>query len=377
MPSEAQLKEISARLKKGEKIDTITPRELLQWFGAKRRGWHVVREIKDALYNHDLRTDPDFEFEYFDGPIKIELGKAERDRNPNILDIDFGSPDTALPPPTAQVIAFPGVEAQQSRPITTDPTYRIGKLASANTSPVWVKPNSTMASAMTIMLANDFSQLPVMTSERDVKGVVSWESIGARLAVGRQCAEVRECMDDAVVISDNTSLFDAILPIVKNQYVLVRDATNRISGIVTASDLSITFRELAEPFLLLDKIENHLRSLVFRSGFTIDQLRSAADETMPREIDGVSDLTIGEYIRLLEKAESWSQLKLAIDRVVFVKLLDEVRQIRNDVMHFNPDPRKPEDLDPLRKLAVLLQKLRRAGISETQKPSRKETICPE
>jgi|HubBroStandDraft_2_1064218.scaffolds.fasta_scaffold1231008_1 hypothetical protein len=98
---------------------------------------------------------------------------------------------------------------------------------------------------------------------------------------------------------------------------------------------------------------------------------------MPREIDGVSDLTIGEYIRLLEKAESWSQLKLAIDRVVFVKLLDEVRQIRNDVMHFNPDPRKPEDLDPLRKLAVLLQKLRRAGISETQKPSRKETICPE
>ena len=169
-------------------------------------------------------------------------------------------------------------------------------------------------------------------------------------------------MDEPTVIIDNTSLFDAIFPIINYQYVLVRDATNRISGIVTASDLSTTFRELAEPFLLLDEIENHIRSLIIRSGFTIDQLRSVADEGMRRDAESVNDLTIGEYIRLLERPESWSQLNLAIDRVSFVGMLDEVRKIRNDVMHFNPDPRRPEDLDPLRKLVGLLQKLRRAQV---------------
>ena len=43
------------------------------------------------------------------------------------------------------------------------------------------------------------------------------------------------------IITYDTSLFEAITEIVKHEYVLVRDGTNKISGIVTTSDLSGEF----------------------------------------------------------------------------------------------------------------------------------------
>jgi CBS domain-containing protein len=41
----------------------------------------------------------------------------------------------------------------------------IGRLRSANRPPVSVKPQQKLSEAVTIMLANDFSQLPVMGTE--------------------------------------------------------------------------------------------------------------------------------------------------------------------------------------------------------------------
>ncbi|WP_459162147.1 hypothetical protein ACQ5SK_08415 [Bradyrhizobium japonicum] len=58
------------------------------------------------------------------------------------------------------------------------------------------------------------------------------------------------------------SIFDAIPVIVTHQYVLVRSEDGRITGIITASDLSEQFQLLAEPFLLLGEIENLLRGLI-------------------------------------------------------------------------------------------------------------------
>jgi CBS domain len=208
------------------------------------------------------------------------------------------------------------------------------------------------------MLANDFSQLPVMIGEREVKGVVSWSSIGSRLALGMKCAEVRECMDGPHIISADTSLFDAITEIVKKQYVLIRDTNNKISGIVTTSDLSLEFRQLTEPFLLLAEIENHVRGLIQRGRFTTEQLRSCCDPNdRDRVINGMFDLTFGDYIHLLEKTGLWSQLKLSIDRAIFIANLDKVREIRNDVMHFDPDGITESDLEALRKFVSFLQRL--------------------
>ena len=65
--------------------------------------------------------------------------------------------------------------------------------------------------------------------------------------------------------------------------------------------------------------------------------------------------TFGEYVRLLENADRWAQLALPIDRGTFVDKLDAVRRIRNDVMHFNPDPVPPDSVDKLRNILSMIR----------------------
>jgi len=212
------------------------------------------------------------------------------------------------------------------------------------------------------MLANDYSQMPVMTSEREVKGMISWTSIGTRLAVGRAGNYVRELMDGHHEIRAESSLFQAIPIIVEHQYVLIRGNGNKITGIVTASDLALQFQQLAEPFLLLGEIENHIRRILGDS-FSTEELTSVRDpQDSQRKITSVADLSFGEYIRLLENDGRWKKVKLSIDRAVFCAQLNKVREIRNDVMHFDPDGILPADLERLRDFAHFLQRLQTIGV---------------
>ena len=52
---------------------------------------------------------------------------------------------------------------------------------------------------------------------------------------------------------------------------------------------------------------------------------------------------------------------MSIDRKEFVKHLDEVRRIRNDVMHFNPDGLSEEQTKKLRDIAKFFEHLVRVG----------------
>lgn len=221
-----------------------------------------------------------------------------------------------------------------------------------------VKPNSTLREAVTLMLTHDFSQLPVMQSERDVKGVVSWESIGRRLAAGDRDETVTKFMVPHHELSADISLFAAIGRIVEHDYVLIRDHQKKITGIVTTSDLSLQFHQLGEPFLLLGEIENHIRRLV-GGKFTQEELTANRDPAdAGREVSSVSDLTFGEYVWLLQNPDNWERLDIFIDRGVFIGQLDKIRLIRNDVMHFDPDGLSPSDLETLRSFVLFLQRLR-------------------
>ena len=206
------------------------------------------------------------------------------------------------------------------------------------------------------MMARDFSQLPVMTGERDVQGIISWRSIGSRLALGYPAVVVDKLMEQAHEVRADTSIFEAISLIVQHGYVLVRGEHHKITGIVTASDLSLQFRTLTEPFLLLSEIENLIRNMI-GDRFSQAELAAAYEPDADREVHNVADLTFGEYIRLLENPKRWDRLKLAVDRVLFCKDLDRVRRIRNDVVHFGPDGITTEDLDMLRDFTRFLKQL--------------------
>src|SRR3954464_12021021 len=117
------------------------------------------------------------------------------------------------------------------------------------------------------------------------------------------------------------------------------------------------FRQLTEPFLLLGEIENLLRNMI-APRFTLGELSVARDPSGGRrEIHAVADLAFGDYVQLLQEPRRWDKLSLAVDRGLFCKGLDRVRQIRNDVMHFDPDGITDEDLQKLRDFANFLKEL--------------------
>jgi len=350
---EDRLNKVAELLRQGKEVPPVTVREFLSWSQTQRRGRWVVGWIREHLKNAGLETDPDFEAAYLDSPIEFSLvQQAASERKPD--------EDAII---EAELISTPA-STSPGLPIGySDPSYRISKLAAANNPPIFIAPDATIQQAVTVMLTNDFSQLPVMTTERDVKGAISWESIGTRLVLGKGGPQVRDFMDNHHEIRSDSSLFEAIPIVAKHQYVLIRGSDNRITGIVTESDLNLQFQQLAEPFLLLDEIENHIRRIL-ADKFSSNELAGVRDpKDGDRTIRGVEDLTFGEYVRLMENDDRWKKINIQVDRVTFCKALDQVRRVRNDVMHFDPDGIPPNDLERLRDFAGFLKKLQAIGAS--------------
>jgi predicted transcriptional regulator len=343
-----RLEKIAADLEASESVQPITTREFLSWFGAKRRGYWVVIGIRNALRKADLRTLPDFESNYIDANLRLVPADSDSNSAVGEIETEESEPTSESDPSVASASEFDA------------PAYIVSRLEAANKKLTSVAPDVTLREAITLMMMNDFSQLPVMTSEREVKGIVSWASIGARLAVGKnqngnEERFVRDFMETHQEIRANASLFAAIDVIVQQQYVLVRGLDQKVTGIVTATDLSLQFKQLTEPFLLLGEVENHLRKLLAHR-FSQEELASVCEDEN-RTVDGVADLTFGEYQRLLEDPTNWTKMAINLDRATFCKKLDKIREIRNDVMHFDPDGIVPDDLRGLREFAQFLRLL--------------------
>ena len=171
--------------------------------------------------------------------------------------------------------------------IRQDSTLRMGSIKAARTGVASVAPDHPLSRATTLMQLKQFSQLPVMTSEYTVKGVISWESIANCMVLGKECIVVSDCMVPAHEIAITTPLLTVVDDITAHGYVLVRDEWKRISGIVTTSDLSDRFMQSAEAFLLTGEIEGYLRRLIQSGHFTQEELEKMSVSEDRSEIQGV------------------------------------------------------------------------------------------
>lgn len=336
----------------------ITGRQLLGWFDAERRGSRIVARIRGELRRRKLKTDPDFNEVWVDVPIRMKslrpVAPPAATREPGggapsapRTDAVFRT-DGAATPPAVELDG--GADA-------VEPVLRIGRMEGANRPIVAVAPNTPIAQATTLMMLRDFSQLPVIQNDRGLKGAVTWRSIGLAAALGRTITTVNDCMVKAEEVSWDTPVLDAINMVVSAEFVLVRGKDKSLQGIITAADLSLLFRALSEPFLLLGQVENMVRLLVARA-FTVEEMKAARNpgETS-REVSDVSDLSFGEYVRLLEPSDAWPKLKVTFDREPFLRDLRSVHAIRNDVVHFDPDPLGPGDIALLRNFAAFLDQV--------------------
>jgi 5-hydroxyisourate hydrolase-like protein (transthyretin family) len=116
---------------------------------------------------------------------------------------------------------------------------------------------------------------------------------------------------------------------------------------------------LSEPFLLLARIENQIRRLI-QDVFDIDTLRAACDERdsdRKAKVTRASQLTFGEYQRIFENEDNWTKLGFVACRKTFCEQLDEVRKLRNEIMHFHPDVIEEGDFEQLRRFLRLIEQL--------------------
>lgn len=337
MPSEGhrRLTEIAKKAKADLKAGVApsskktTVRELLRWYGYARRGRHVVAQIRRSLSKLDLRTVPNFDSPFWiDQEISIEYHRR-----------------------TAHDVA--------DSTSTSDPTVRLGALDAAHRPVTVVDPDHTLSTAITVMMANDFSQVPATKDSRKIQGVVSWQSIGSRLALKRRTEFARDAMDPAQENHIDEPLLDVIHDIGKHGYTLARGDDQSITGIVTVDDVVQQFTQLAEPFLIIGEIEGYLRALI-HTKFTSDDLKQATRDN--NAATGVDELDFGSYCRLLSHEDRWNRLGLPLDRKSFVARLDTVREIRNDVMHFSPEGLEPEERQMLNRTVALFRDLRRMGV---------------
>ncbi len=183
-----KLQTIAQEVRNTGEPHTVTVRELLRFFNAERRGHLVVRMIRDGLTEAGVRTEPDFEGEF--------IG--------NEIDIVAVSPDESGPPAGRE--EPPAEEGLGSGGGIEDPGLTVGQLPTANkpNDLVKISRDKTVAEAATLMLAYDYSQLPVMQNDRDIDGMISWRSIGRARAKRAACEYVRDCLEEAESVRWNT-----------------------------------------------------------------------------------------------------------------------------------------------------------------------------
>ena len=340
-----QLKDTAQSLQAGNRR-RVKVRTLLTWFGQKRRGSSVVWTIRRALEELGLRTDPEFSTVGIDAFVSFSVAPTKATAAEDHSGTSGGIAAKGNVGPTKSSAA--------------DPALDVGMLPAASSGVITGTRDSTVTEAVTKMMYHNYSQLPVTQDLRRIDGMISWRSIGVARTTkgGKDCDYVSDCYDrDCSTVGLDTPLLDAVAKIARNEVVLVLGPDKRITGIVTTSDLSLKYHELAAPFLLLQEIEYRLRLLI-DDAFSKEELAEARDpRDDKRTIEEAADLTFGEYIRLVESDENWVRLSLSLDRRVLVKLLRDVRDVRNEIMHFSPDDLSSENLNKIEKLRKLLEQL--------------------
>jgi hypothetical protein len=323
----------------------VPVRDLLGLWGAKRRSFQAVDQINRDLRRHGLRAVPSI----IDVPIDDEVTL----KNVNLTVVPpQEKPSTADPkPPPAESVVVSSA-AISDLPVR----MKVSWVPSANWPVERVPPDAELTLAQARMLRHDYSQLAVQGGERSEVDAISWESI-AKARMGNPSATIRDAVVSATCVDWNDDLLPLIPAIIELGYVFVRGQDRKLSGIVTTADLSKQFEEFANPFLMLGEIERGLR-VVIDDAFSTDVLRAIRDERdSNRAVESAADLTVGEMLRLLQVPANFEQLGWIMDRGEFISAMEEIRALRNEIMHFSPDAVGPDELRALRNFQQMLQKL--------------------
>lgn len=301
----------------------ISVRDLISKWGVSRRGASVNQQIHDDLESVGLRTEPNFVTSWVDAVIEV-------------VPVDGATVDQPLTSETGRQFW------------EDDISLTVGSLRSSNNGVTAVAMDDTLIRAMSLMMRYDFSQLAVQSGPRTLRGAISWQSIAQARLREPSVSRVADCLDPVHTVKPTDHLLNVVPEVVNRGFVFVQGADGGLSGIVTTADLANQFVSSANPFLLVGEIERWLRRAL-DAVFNIDELAAASNAKDPdRSVTSAGNLTLGEAIRMLDNPANWERLRWPAERNELVGAMLEVLRIRNEIMHFSPDPVSDSDLDSLR-----------------------------
>ncbi|WP_244211052.1 hypothetical protein [Amycolatopsis kentuckyensis] len=324
-----RLRQARTRADQGDP-ERITVRELLKLWGVADRG-DQISQIEADLANHGLVTSPGFRAVTLDTVVTLTTPRDEPEEpaNPGPLpatEDDEGGDDLNVRLTVGNLTPLDGVGS--------------------------VGPNSSLEEAITTMLLNDFSQLAVLSGPRTPRGAVTWRSI-AQAMHRKPDAAVADAIVRAEVVAYDRDLFEVLPTLQQREFVLVTDESKVVNGIVTTADVARRYGEMATPFFQLGELDQTLR-WILRCALDLPTVRPLCG----RPIEKFDELGFGDYQRILANKNVWDRLGWPLDRQKFGDRLDEIRQIRNGVMHFHPDPVSEDAVEKLRNFTMLLHRYR-------------------
>ncbi|MEU0791647.1 CBS domain-containing protein [Amycolatopsis sp. NPDC005961] len=292
----------------------LTVRALLSLWGYRRRTATSLVTVQFELAEHGVTTKPAFTTARMDAvvelvPVADEPGAADSETDP------------------------PGLEALDDLPAK----WVVRAVLPEEPSIEAVTAGKPLATAVTLMLAKNYSQLAVVDADGFHVGAVSWESIG-RARLTNPEPTLRDATTQVRVIDFDDELFGQIDEIYRRGYVFVRGEDRRkLIGVVTAHDLARQFGTLARPFSLLEEAELRLRRHTKRS-----VPEDVLDKAVPKWANG--NPTFGNYVRIFADRATFELLGWPLDHETFLDLLTKAKNIRNELMHFSGDEIPEQDL---------------------------------
>lgn len=313
------LNSIVERIKSTDEPIAITPRELFSAFGFVRRSKNNCRAVDDYLKTNDLIVEPHYNSVWVDATINLVPKEKAKRRS------------------------------------SVDPIKKLQLLPAANKVPCYVDNSDTLDKAITLLMLHHYSHLPVTKNKlRGVIGYVSWKTIGEAHTRGIYSNMVKDYVNtNFSILPQDAPLLESIQHVYDNGFILVKNEKDELTGIVTTKDISTQFLMWTKPFLLLEEIENQLRSLL-DGKFLLEELQEYCVEEK-KTVSSLDDLTFGEYLFILQNPKNWKKIGITtVDHKTFTGELDAIREIRNDVMHFDPDGLSEEQIIQLRNMCGFL-----------------------
>jgi CBS domain-containing protein len=314
------LKEARTRAEATKPVE-MAVRDLLARWDAKADGTTLYQRVDADLANHGLTSSPNYRKVSMDTVVRLIT---------LVLDVAATGQGSA--------------DGDSDGETELDVGLTVGNLPSALSGVVSVPPTATFDEAITEMMLNGYSQLAVLSGAHTLRGVVTWQSIAyARHA--NPNAKFAEAIIPTHEARYDQELVEVLPDLETWDFVCVRDEKNAVAGIVTTADVARKYRELSTPFILIGELDQVLRQLVSRT-FSLEDVTSLCDADGSRSVRSFDDL---------ENPDRWAKLGWPLDRSTFVKRLDELRLIRNNVMHFNPEPLPANTVERLRYILKLLR----------------------